>query len=250
VETNRQAWNRHARRYFEEGSHSYDVVDYCSLDYPTEAELQLIGPVNGLHVLELGSGACNCGVALARQGAKVTCLDLSSEQLAIGREQAARLGVSLDFIEGSMDDLSGLLDSAFDLVLSVCALHYGSDLHRIFSEVARVLKEGGRFIFSVDHPVMLALGAAELWPEENGDPHYDYRGPVRWKWRPENEFEFVTFRRPVADYLNGLVAAGFILERFLELCPKPDPNWSERERVLRTRFPSLLIIKARKATDE
>ena len=35
-------------------------------------------------------------------------------------------------------------------------------------------KKNGKFIFSVDHPMMQALGAKELWPEENASWSYNY----------------------------------------------------------------------------
>lgn len=149
MNSNETAWNRHARRYFLAEALPLDTVDYCGRNFPSDSDLRLIGDPAGLRVLELGSGSCNCGIALARQGAKVTCLDLSEEQLALGRECAEQVGVEVSFIQGDMSDLRPFPDNSFDLVLSVCAIMYVPDLRTLFKEVARILKSGSRMIFRV-----------------------------------------------------------------------------------------------------
>lgn len=84
--TNRDSWNRHAERYQKGARFSFDTVDYGSIDSMTEKEMKLIGDVKGKKVLELGCGGANCGIALARQGAIVTCLDISEEQIMFARQ--------------------------------------------------------------------------------------------------------------------------------------------------------------------
>jgi SAM-dependent methyltransferase len=156
-------------------------------------------------------------------------------------------GVELEFVQGDMTtELSSFGASVFDLVLSVCALMYISDLDNVFLEVTRVLRGGGRFIFSVDHPIMASVGATELWPEEGSDPGYDYRGLVQWKWFSDDDFMFTSYRRPVSDYVNALANAGLHVQRMLELYPKGQPGWDSPERELRQRFPSVLVLVSRK----
>src|SRR5690348_4301209 len=64
---------------------------------PNEADLQLIGSVEGKHVLEVGCGGAQCSVAFALQGAIVTAVDIAASQLAFARDLAASHGVSIDF---------------------------------------------------------------------------------------------------------------------------------------------------------
>lgn len=158
---NKESWNLHARRFYAEDI-SLDTVDYCGLEFPNDLDLNIIGNVSGLNVLEIGSGSCNCGIALAKQGANVTCLDLSGNQLLIGRELAQKAKVDIKQIESDMTDLSAVPSNSMDLVLSVSALMYVENIHRVFSEVNRVLKTGGRLVFSTNHPIMMAIGASEL----------------------------------------------------------------------------------------
>ena len=246
MSSNETAWNRHARRYFLPEALPLDTVDYCGSNFPTDSDLHLIGDPTGLRVLELGSGSCNCGIALARRGAEVTCLDLSEEQLVLGRQCAGQVGVKISFVKGDMSDLRPFPDNSFDLVLSVCAIMYVPNARSLFKEVARVLKPGSRMIFSVDHPLMQTIGATDLWPEEGADPRYDYCGPVVWKWSQEDDFFFTTYRRPVSEYVNELANAGLYVYRMHELYPQQTTEWDEPEASIRSRFPSILVMAARK----
>jgi SAM-dependent methyltransferase len=247
METNRTAWNRHAPRYVRGSDFPAGTVDYHGIAFPTEADLQLIGDPTGLRVLELGAGACHCGIALAMQGAAVTCLDLSEEMLALGQQAAQAAGVRITPVSRDMQDLSCFPDNAFDLVLSVQAIQYVEDLDSLFTAVARVLAPGGRFLFSTDHPVMGAVGATELWPEDGDDPRYTFRGPVRWKWREDDDYWFTTFRRPVMDYVNALSKAGLCPRQTHELTPSASyPGWSEQEAAVRERYPSTLVMLSQK----
>lgn len=249
MEPNRQSWNCHARRFLKINPLPLDVVDYYGTHFPTEADINLIGDPKDLKVLELGSGSCNCGIALAAQGAEVTCLDLSDEQLVIGKELAASQGVTIKTIHGDMAFLERIETSNFDLVLSINALMYAEYLDKVFNEVHRVLKPEGRFIFSVDHPIMMAIGATDLWPEEKSDPWYGYSGQIRWKWNKEDDYWFISYRRPVSEYVNLLVNNNLYIQGIHELYPKTiDPGWVPLESELRQRYPSALAISARKCT--
>jgi ubiquinone/menaquinone biosynthesis C-methylase UbiE len=243
---NKESWNRHARRFYSEDI-SLDYVDYCGLEFPNDLDLNIIGNVSGSNVLEIGSGSCNCGIALAKQGADVTCLDLSGNQLLIGGELAHKAKVYIKQIEADMTDLSAVPSDSMDLVLSISALMYVENIDRVFSEVNRVLKTGGRLIFSTNHPVTMAIGATELWPEEKSDPNYNYRGPIVWKWEEEDNFHFTNYRRPMMDYINTLNRNAFRILRMEELLPKAeDTDWGETEKLIRMRFPSVLVMEAKK----
>src|SRR4030042_3412520 len=115
---NRRAWDWQAQRYQASHLHSRETVYYWSEAYPNENDLHLLGDVRGLTILDLGSGAGQSGIALAKRGATVTCYDLSQGQLNIGREYAQKDGVAVNFIRGDMQDLSVLPRAHFDVVLS------------------------------------------------------------------------------------------------------------------------------------
>ena len=244
---NEKSWDMHAKRYFDENVLSCDCVDFCGNLYRTEEDLKLIGDVKGLKILELGAGSCNCGIALAKEGADVVCTDISKEQLYIGNKQAEKCCVNIKTVQCDMENLDDFTDEEFDLVISICSLMYVENIQKVFKEVSRVLKKGGKFVFSTNHPIVMSVGATDLWPEEKADPNYNYRGKVEWKWFEEDNFYFTTYRRPIMDYVNFLSDNRFVIKKMHEEYPiKIDKEWSQEEKDIRERYPSLLVVLAEK----
>ena len=238
------------RRASQCGDLPLDYVSFDSSDYPSDKDLNIIGDVKGMTVLEIGAGSCNCGIALARKGANVTCSDLSQEQLNIGSEVAKKAGVEIELVCSDMTDLSFTESDTVDLVISMSALDYVEDFNKVCSEVSRVLKNGGRFVFCATHPIMSCVAATELFPEENAPPNYNYRGAITWKWHQDDDFIFTTYRRQLSDYVNALATNNIMIKRMEELFPisplPKDSDWDEKEMAVRTRFPSVLVIDAMK----
>ena len=139
--------------------------------------------------------------------------------------------------------LTHLLSAGGNLVISMSALDYVEDFNKVCFEVNRVLKCGGRFVFCATHPIMLCVDPSEF-PEENAPPNYDYRGPITWKWHKEDDFVFTTYRRPLSDYVNALGRNDLYIKRMEELFPITDNFYSEKDRAVRTRFPTVLVVDA------
>ena len=229
-DTNKESWDLHASRFYQEDYLSLSDIDFESYDYPTDKDLNIIGDVSGLSVLEIGSGTCNCGIVLARKA-----------------------GVNITTACSDMIDLSFAESTSFDLVICMNAIGYARDFGKVCEEVNRVLKPSGRFIFSATHPVMACVGATELWPEENANPNYSYVGPMQWKWREEDDFVFTTYRMKVSDYVNLLARNKLYIKRMEELFPisplPADCDFDENEIAVRTRFPSNLVVEAIKMVE-
>lgn len=77
-------------------------------------------------------------------------------------EAALNCGKSIHLSEGAFEQLP-FVDDLFDAVVSRHSLHYAHDLDRATSEVARVLKPGGKFLFVMSHP-----SADALLPKDSG----------------------------------------------------------------------------------
>ena len=98
-------------------------------------------------VLEVAAGTCICGRSFAPYVGQVTCLDLTPAMLSIGKEQAEKQGFNnMVFVTGDAGELP-FLDNSFDIVVSRLAFHHFPNVNRPFSEMTRVLKSGGKFVF-------------------------------------------------------------------------------------------------------
>jgi 2-polyprenyl-3-methyl-5-hydroxy-6-metoxy-1,4-benzoquinol methylase len=83
--------------------------------------LELAGPFEGKHVLDVGTGDGTYAIVAAERGARVVGLDLSPEMLGAARVRAEQVGVELDLREGTAEVLP-FADGEFDLVLAVTVL--------------------------------------------------------------------------------------------------------------------------------
>ncbi len=134
--------------------------DYSQLEgYVPEADLglgcglptQFASIQPGETVLDLGSGAGNDAFVARRlvgETGRVIGVDFTGEMVKKARDNARRLGY--DNVEFKLGDIENLpLDAeSVDLIVSNCVLNLVPDKPRVFAEMYRVLKPGGRFCVS------------------------------------------------------------------------------------------------------
>lgn len=121
--------------------------------YEKPAMHALLPALGGLSIINLGCGTGEDAQWLTDAGAtKVTAIDLSEGQIAIAQHNYP----TVDF---KVMDISKLdyPDESFDVAYSSLTMHYVRDWGGAFNEVHRILKNGGRFIFSCIHPLESAL---------------------------------------------------------------------------------------------
>jgi SAM-dependent methyltransferase len=203
--------------------------------YERPATLGLLPEVGGKDILDAGCGPGWYADWLARQGARVVAVDCSPCMVRLADE---RLCGRARVVHGDVSNLRDLLPSGtFDVVLSSLVLHYLPDLTETFPEWARILRPGGRLVFSTHHPIhqasLLDPGylCTELIEEE-------------WGWLGE---KMRYYRRPLRDLTEPLSAAGFVIERITEPTPgealkAKDPGGYDLLR----RLPAFIFIRARK----
>jgi ubiquinone/menaquinone biosynthesis C-methylase UbiE len=224
-----------------------------------ERKLGLIGDVRGKRVLEIGCGGGQNTIALARQGAEACGVDPSVKQIEYARSLAEECGVDVTFDVAPAEDLSRFPDSRFDLAISSYAFGYVTGLSRAYAEAHRVLMSEGTFIMCTGHPYFSATISA-LIQDPEGPGLRDY---LAWpeldtfEWGP---VEMPDVFRTIAQVINGLLEAGFALERVLEQGIEDVENMSEDEKAeipyichyddrefpIALKIPCTIILKAKK----
>ncbi|HMP80104.1 MAG TPA: class I SAM-dependent methyltransferase, partial [Pirellulaceae bacterium] len=154
VNRNRLAWQRMAsagHRLAKPVSAEELAAPLASVD-----SMGWLGPsIAGWRVLCLAAGGGRHGPLYAAAGGNVTVVDFSSEMLERDRVIARQYDLHLRLIETSMDQLSALQDSEFDLVIHPVSTCYLPEIRRVYREVARVTRPGGLYVSQHKQPASL-----------------------------------------------------------------------------------------------
>ncbi|MFC1739340.1 arsenite methyltransferase [Planctomycetota bacterium] len=98
-------------------------------------------------VLDLGSGSgFDCFLAAKAVGdtGRVIGVDMTPEMISKARENATKSGLdNVEFRLGEIESLS-VADEAVDVVMSNCVINLSPEKPKVFKEVFRILKSGGR----------------------------------------------------------------------------------------------------------
>jgi SAM-dependent methyltransferase len=217
----RRWWDQDADDYqAEHGAFLGDLDFVWCPEGLREADARLLGDVRGRRVLELGCGAAAGARWLATQGAAAVGLDLSAGMLRHARQAAARTGVTVPLVQADALALP-FAGGSFDIVCTAFgAVPFVADSAAVMREVARVLRPGGTWVFSLTHPMRWVF-----WdePDESGlvvrNSYFD-RSPYVER-DDDGTVTYVEQHRTLGDRVRELVAAGFTLRDLVE------PEWPD-----------------------
>lgn len=214
-------WDTDADSYQDEHGPFLGDVDFrwCP-EGLREADAGLLGDVRGARVLEVGCGAASAARWLARQGARVVALDLSAGMLRHARLAASRSGVRVPLVQADATTLP-VRDGTFDLACTAFgAVPFVDDSAGVMREVYRVLRPGGRWVFSVTHPMRWIFLDD---PGEGGlvaiHSYFDRRPYVEYD--ETGTATYVEHHRTLGDRIREIVGAGFRLTDIIE------PEWPD-----------------------
>ena len=190
------------------------------------AEAGLLGDVRGADVLEVGCGAAQGSRWLSSAGARAVGIDLSAAMLRQSRAlDTAALDTAAATAVVQADAVRlPFAAASFDVACSAYgALPFVGNSAAVMAEVARVLRPGGRWVFSLTHPVRW------MFPDDPG-PGGLRVGFSYFDRTPYVEDDahgavlYAEHHRTLGDRVRELVAAGFVLDDLVE------PEWPDGHR--------------------
>lgn len=255
IDVNRTLWDNRAQHHFT--SDFYDVPGFLAgQNSLKDIELALLGDLKGKKVLHL---QCHFGLdtlSLARLGAKVTGVDLSTVAIQKANELARQTGLEARFIVSDVFSLDQRLQETFDLVFtSYGVIGWLPDLVPWGKTIRQFIKPGGHFVMAEFHPVMwmfdkhlkkveYAYFNEELIIEKE---EYSYAGA-------KEGLEAYCWNHPLADVFSALLKQGLHIQDFQEYNYSPYDLFEESETVpggfqvkgQKNIFPYVYSIKAGK----
>jgi SAM-dependent methyltransferase len=216
---NREVWTVTNAEYTDAGAReawSREEIMWGVFNLP-ESEVDVLGDVQGLDVVELGCGTAYIAAWLARMGARPVGVDVTPAQLETARRLQAETGLEFPLVEASAEDVP-LPDASFDLAVSEYGASIWCDPSRWIAEAARLLRPRGRLIFLCNSPLSILCSPDEGKTETRLlRPQF---GMSRFDWPGENEG--VTFHLAHGEWIRLLRENGFEIEALVELQAPPD----------------------------
>jgi SAM-dependent methyltransferase len=244
---------RRNRDFWDADADDYQAVHAPDLD-PTharawgvwripESELQVLGDVRGLDVLEYGCGAGQWSIALAVDGAAPVGLDQSRAQLRHARRLQDERGVAFPLVAAAAES-TPFPARSFDLVFCDHGAMSFCDPAETVPEVARLLRPGGRLAFCKT-TALLYLTYDARRDKQSRRLHDDYFGMRVF----DSGEGTVDFQIPYGEWIRTFAAHGLVVEDLVELRAPPGATTTYDEFVPRRwarRWPAEEIWRLRR----
>lgn len=230
----REAWNTNSAFWDERMGEGNDFVRV--LVWP--ATERLLAPRPGERVLDVACGNGLTSRRLADVGAEVVAVDFAAEMIAHARQRTAahpHAGRIAYHVLDATDEaaLLALGEGAFDAALCQMALFDMAEIEPLMRALARLLRPGGRFVFSVIHPCFNSPHVVQMAELEDREGELVTLYSVKvtgymtataahgiaivGQPRPQ-----LYFHRPLHALLGAGLQAGFVLDGLEERAFPPD----------------------------
>lgn len=213
-ELSTELWNNHAdwwQREFTEG------VDP---EYTEQIIPLVVQGLTGLdRVVDIGTGEGQIARRLADRGQRVIGIDPVGAQV----EEAARRGGTARYGQAAASALP-FADEAFDGALACLVFEHIDEVDQAITEVSRILRPGGRFVFLLNHPLLQTPDSGWIDDQLIDPPEQYWRiGPYLDEAATIEEVQkgvFIRFiHRPLSRYVNALASASLLIDRMDEPSP-------------------------------
>ncbi len=209
----------------------------------------LLPPLEDLHILDLGCGFGKFTAFCLKHGAAhVVGADISQKMILEAENRIKDQRAS--FLVTPVEDFE-VGKGRFDLVVSSMCFHYVRDIRPVFKKVALALKEGGHFVFSVEHPICTSL--LKGWCNSDDVPkrHWPVDDYKKETIRVSNWFVdgVIKYHRTIETYVNEFIDAGFLIRRLIEPGPSIAAISERPELSEHLRRPPILVLAGIKLLD-
>jgi SAM-dependent methyltransferase len=209
--------------------------------------LELMGDFSNQRILDLGCGDAKFGQEVLAKGCQ-SYLGIEGSRNMVKSAQQVLAGTKGTVVKATIENWD-FPTQAFDVVISRLVLHYIKDIDPIFRQVYRTLSNHGRFVFSIEHPVITSCdhrwqgtGKRQDWLVDN----YFDAGQRITSWMGG---QVIKYHRTVENYFVSLQQAGFLIESLREAEPQPEQFGNDNETYQRRkRIPLFLIMAGQKST--
>lgn len=213
--------------------------------------LRIVNVKKGETVLDLACGQGFFSDALAKAGAKVLGIDISSKLIEIAKQNTSK---DISYHVSSAENLQGITDNSIDAVVCVLALQNIENISKVFKECRRVLRKNGKCVFVLNHPV-LRIPQKTTWG-------FDEKAKIQYRkidgYLSESRHEIImnpgkkdgektiSFHRPLQVYVKNLANAGFAvirLEEWISHKVSEDGPRKDAEDKARKEFPLFMCLE-------
>lgn len=225
----RHWWDVDADSYLD--AHADDLGEADLLWCPEglrEKEAGLLGEASqliGKRILEVGCGSAPASRWLATVGARPVAFDLSGGMLRHAARANARTGIDVPLVQADATALP-FANESFDLAVSAFgAIAFVAEPELVMRAVYRVLRPGGRFVWSTNHPIRWILpdspDPADLTVRSS---YFDPNAYVEID--DSGRAAYVETHRTMSQRVRDIVGAGFVLDDLIE------PEWTPGREVV------------------
>ncbi len=211
----------------------------------------------GEMILDLACGEGFFSRRFNRLGAKVVASDISKELIEIAKKDKDAQGVQFEVAPA--DKIPFVADASIDKIVIVLALQNIENVPGVFTEVARVLKPGGKLFFVINHPAFRIPKQSSWGWEQNAERTIQYRRVDRYLSELREYINMhpgdkpgettVSFHRPMQYFVKALKKNGMGVTGMEEWTSdrksQPGPR-AEAENRARIEIPMFMFIEARK----
>jgi ubiquinone/menaquinone biosynthesis C-methylase UbiE len=184
-----------------------------------------LGIIEGLDILDLGSGDGTTAIPAAKLGANVLAVDIARNLVEAGNRRAKQLSIKNCFFqEGDASNLEDIKDQSFDMVVTIFGAMFAPRPFDVAKEMGRVTRPGGRIIMGnwIPGDPTLVAQILKIASAYTPQPPEGFVSPMLWGVESQVIERFgaagipaqnISFTKDIYTF-QAPFSASFVLDRF------------------------------------